>query len=169
MFRNRRLYAVLSSVLLLLVGGFLTLRSQTPNRETLIREKPDETRFVTLSGNTRPEATAENDRGEVSDALVMDHMMLQLKRSPQQERAVERFIDSQHNPQSPNFHKWLTAADFGKYFGLAESDIQGVTSWLQSHGFTVNTVYPNRMVIDFSGNAGQVRHAFRTSIHNLNV
>jgi subtilase family serine protease len=174
MFRNRRLYAILSSVLscvlALLIGGFLTLRSQTPaNREALIREKPDETRLVTLAGNTRPEADAANDQGEVSDGLVMDHMMLQLKRSPQQERAVEQFIDSLHDPKSPNFHKWLTAVGFGQSFGVAESDIQAITSWLQSQGFTVNTVYPSRMVIDFSGNAGQVRHALHTSIHNLNV
>jgi subtilase family serine protease len=168
MFRNRRLYALLSSVLFLLIGGFLTLRSQTP-REALIREKPDETKLVTLAGNTRPEATAQNDQGEVSDDLVLDHMMLQLKRSPQQERAVEQFIDSLHNPASPNFHQWLTAADFGKNFGVAQSDIETITSWLQSQGFAVNTVYPSRMVIDFSGNAGQVQRAFHTSIHHLNV
>jgi len=173
MFRNRRLYAILSSVLLLLIGGFLTLRSQTPvsgvNRETLIREKPDETKLITLAGNTRPEANAANDQGEVSDDLVMDHMMLQLKRSPQQERVVEQFIDSLHDPKSPNFHQWLTAVAFGEKFGVAEADIQTITSWLQSQGFTVNTVYPNRMAIDFSGNAGQVRRALHTSIHNLNV
>jgi subtilase family serine protease len=172
MFRNRRLYAILSSVLLLLIGGFLTLRSQTPaalNQQALIREKPDDSKLVTLAGNTRPEANAANDQGEVSDDLVMDHMMLQLKRSPQQERAVEQFIDSLHDPKSPNFHQWLTAVAFGEKFGVAEADIQAITSWLQSDGFTVNTVYPNRMVIDFSGNAGQVRRALHTSIHNLNV
>ncbi len=169
MFRNHRLYAILSSVLLLLIGGFLTLRSQTPNRETLIREKPDETRLVTLAGNTRPEATAQNDLGEVSSDLVLDHMMLQLKRSPRQERAVEQFIDSLHDPKSPNFHKWLTAVDFGTNFGVAESDIETVTAWLRSRGFNINTVYPSRMMIDFSGNAGQVRRALHTSIHNLSV
>ena len=80
---------------------------------------------------------------------------------------MEQFIDELHNPKSPNFHKWLTATDFGKKFGLAESDIQTITGWLESQGFTVNSVYPSGMVIDFSGNAGQVRRAFHTSIHNL--
>ena len=95
--------------------------------------------------------------------------MLQLKRSPQQERAVEQFIDALQDPASPNFHKWLTAAEFGRNFGVAESDVQIITDWLGSQGFTVNSVYPSGMVIDFSGNAGQVRRAFHTSIHNLNV
>ena len=74
-----------------------------------------------------------------------------------------------HNPQSPNFHHWLSASDFGKNYGLAESDIQTITNWLESQGFVVNFVYPSGMLIDFSGNAGQVKRAFRTSIHNLNV
>ncbi|HEY8682598.1 MAG TPA: protease pro-enzyme activation domain-containing protein, partial [Rhodanobacter sp.] len=37
-----------------------------------------------------------------------------------------------------------------------------VTSWLTSQGFTVNSVYPNKTQIDFSGTAGQVRQAFHT-------
>jgi subtilase family serine protease len=168
MFRTRRLYAILSSVVLLLIGSLVTLRSQTAGRE-LLRETVDNTKLVTLAGNTRPEASAENDLGPVADDLRMDHMMLQLKRSPQQERTVERFIDELHDPKSLNFHKWLTAGDFGRDFGLAESDIRTITEWLESQGFTVNSVYPNRMVIDFSGNAGQVARAFHTSIHNLNV
>jgi subtilase family serine protease len=168
MFRTRRLYAILSSLVLLLIGSFVTLRSQTAGRE-LIREKVDNTKLVTLAGNTRPEANAENDLGPVSDDRSIDHMLLQLKRSPQQERAVEQFVADLHDPRSPNFHKWLTAAEFGRNFGLVESDIHTITDWLQSQGFTVGSVYPSGMVIDFSGNAGQVRSAFHTSIHNLNV
>jgi subtilase family serine protease len=168
MFRTRRLYAILSFAVLLLIGSFVTLRSQTAGRE-LIRETVDNTKLMTLAGNTRPEANEANDLGEVSDDFRMDHMVLQLKRSPQQERAAERFVDELQDPKSPNYHKWLTAAEFGKSFGLAESDIRTITDWLGSQGFTVNSVYPSGMEIDFSGNAGQVRGAFHTSIHNLNV
>ncbi len=168
MFRTRRLYAISSAVVLTLIGSFVALRSQTTDPR-LIRQKVDENRLVTLAGNTRSEANAANDLGAAPDDLSMDHMLLQLKRSPQQEQALERFIADLHDPQSPGFHKWLTAADFGKSYGLAESDLRATTSWLESQGFTVNSVYPNGMVIDFSGNAGQVGRAFHTSIHNLNV
>ena len=50
-----------------------------------------------------------------------------------------------------------------------QQDVNTITSWLQSQGFTVNSVSPSRMTVDFSGNAGQVSQAFHTSIHNLNV
>ena len=152
---------------LLLTGSFV-LPAQTTGRE-LLHAQVDENRLVTLAGNTRPEVTPENDQGAVSDDLPLDHMMLQLKRSPEQEKEVERFIDELHDPNSPNFHQWLSARAFGERFGLAVSDIRKITDWLESHGFTVNAVYPGKMVIDFSGNAGQVGGAFRTSIHNLAV
>ena len=125
--------------------------------------------MVSLKGNTRPEATAENDLGAVEDSLGMDHMLLQLKRSAAQEQTAAQFTADLHNPKSPNFHKWLTASEFGKNYGLAESDIATITAWLTSHGFTVNSVYPNGMMIDFSGSAGQVRRAFHTSINYLDV
>lgn len=168
MSRTHRLYAILSSLILLVSGGFVALRSQTTGRE-LIRERVDESRRVTLGGNTRPEVSTANDLGEVSDGLALEHIMFQLKRSPQQEKEVEAFVASLQNAASPNFHKWLTAAEFGQKFGVAESDIQIITDWLQSHGFKVNSVYPSHMIIDFSGNAGQVRNAFHTSIHTLEV
>ena len=44
-----------------------------------------------------------------------------------------------------------------------------MTGWLESQGFKVNLVYPNQMVIDFTGTAGQIRQAFRTEIHHLLV
>jgi subtilase family serine protease len=31
------------------------------------------------------------------------------------------------------------ASEFGRNFGLAESDIRTITDWLESHGFTVNS------------------------------
>jgi subtilase family serine protease len=162
------MYAISLSVILLITGGLVLLRSQTTGRE-LIAERVDESKLITLSGNTRPEANVGNDLGPVADDMPMDHMMLQLKRSAEQEKTVARFVADLDNRQSPNFHKWLTPTEFGQRFGLAESDLQTITNWLESHGFKVNLVYPSRMVIDFSGNAGQVAEAFHTSIHNLNA
>jgi len=127
------------------------------------------TQLVTLSGNTRAEAIAANDRGAVPDAFPMRQMMLQLKRPPAQEQAIETLIEQQQDPASPNFHHWLTPEEIGTQYGPATADVNKITSWLRSQGFQVGQVYPNNMVVDFSGNAGQVRTAFHTSIHNLSV
>jgi subtilase family serine protease len=170
-FSMRKILAVSLPVIALVISTSARLHSQNTGRRAapLIVSPIDENQRVTLRGNTRPEANAANDLGAVSNNLRLDHMLLQLKRSPQQEQAAAAFVADLHNPQSPNFHKWLTAAEFGKQFGLAESDIRTISAWLESHGFTVNSVYPSGMLIDFSGTAGQLERAFHTAIHNLDV
>ena len=160
-----RAVALLFSTLSILILSTSAL-AQAP---ILITQTVDESKLVTLAGNTRPEATAKNDRGVVSDTLLLDHMLLQLKRSPQQERALRQYIDSLQNRHSPNYHHWLTAKQFGKRFGLATQDLGTITQWLESYGFKVNVVYDNGVLIDFSGTAGQVRAAFHTEIHQLDV
>jgi len=135
----------------------------------LITQPIDESKLVTLAGNVRPEAIAANDQGRVPDSMLIDHMLLQLQRAPQQEQAVETWIDQLHDPTSPNYHHWLTTAEYGQKFGLAAQDLNTIRSWLASEGFAVNVVYPSGMLIDFSGTAGQVRAAFHTDIHNLAV
>ncbi len=112
MCRTSRFHAVSLSAILLLTGGVAALLSQSALPQTsgraLIRDRIDEQNLVTLAGNTRPEVATGNDLGMVADDLALDHMMLQLKRSPEQEQAVGQFIAEQQDPKSPNFHKWLS-------------------------------------------------------------
>jgi hypothetical protein len=136
----------------------------------LITDPIDEGRLITLRGNTRPEAkVADYDRGRVEDDFPMEGLLFQLKRPIELEQAFEQYIDSLTDKSSPNFHHWLMADEQGQKYGLAQEDIDAIASWLSAHGFTVNGVYPNRMVIDFSGTAGEIREAFHTEIHYLDV
>ena len=137
-------------------------------RATSTQEREEGT-LVTLAGNVRPEANRENDRGPVAESFLMEHMLLQLRRPPEQEQALRQFISELHAKGSANFHRWTNAKKFGETYGPPTRELDDVTSWLESYGFKVNTVYPSRLVIDFSGTAGQVRKAFATEIHNLDV
>ncbi len=134
-----------------------------------ITQPINEAQLVTLQRNTRPEANASNDRGAVSDGFDIEHIFLLLQRSPEQEQELDTLIDELNDRTSANFHHWLTADEFGHRFGVAQEDINTVTRWLESHGFQVNKVYANRILIDISGTAGQIREAFHTSIHQLYV
>ena len=170
---KKRFSVVLAVAALMLAFGSRhftrVLRAQEGQTPILITEPIDESRLVTLVGNTRPEANGQNDRGRVADNFVLDHMLLQLKRAPELEREFEQHIDSLSDKSSPNYHHWLTAEEQGQRFGLAQSDLDTITGWLRAHGFTVGYVYPNRTVIDFSGTAGQIAEALHTEIHYLDV
>ena len=154
-------------------GSFALAAGPTAHAPTappvLITQNVDESKLVTLGGNTRPEAKAKNDLGRVDDNLVMEHLQLLLKRSPQQEQDLDTFINDLHDQSSPGFHRWLTAKEFGERFGVAQQDRDTIKNWLRSHGLKVNVEYPNSQVIDFSGTAGQLREVLHTEIHNLNV
>src|ERR1035438_6196455 len=92
------------SVLFLTCASFLAAQI----RPALIGAAIDESRRHSLTGNTRPEATAQNDQGAVAGDLLMEHIILQLARSAADERAVKAHIDSLHNAASPNYHRWTT-------------------------------------------------------------
>ena len=165
-FKLTSLVAICALTLLTCARTAFSASSQTP---PLIAAAIDESALITLAGNTRPEATAANDRGAVSPDIPMEHMLLQLRRAPEQEHALEKYLDDLEDPKSPNYHRWLTPQEFGERYGLAAQDLAKITVWLQSHGFIVNQVYPSGVVIDFSGTAGEVRDAFHTEVHNLEV
>jgi len=156
------------AVLFLALIPFLPARvsGQSNSVPSRISAAVDNTKLTVLRGNTHPMARAEFDRGAAPPSLPMEHMMLVLTRSAQQETALETLLAQQQDGSSPNYHKWLTPEQFGQQFGPSDQDIQTITSWLQSNGFQVNSVAAGRTTIDFSGSAGQVQAAFHTAIHS---
>lgn len=155
---------VLCVILLALCGR----PAQAQEQKQLITEKIDEAKLVRLGGNTPPAAVrAENDRGAVADDYRFEHMMLLLKRDPETEARLKQQIDAMHDPASPQFHHWLSAEQFGASYGAHPQDIEAVQEWLKGHGFTVNQVYKNGLLLDIAGTAKQIRETFHTEMHNL--
>jgi Pro-kumamolisin, activation domain/Bacterial Ig-like domain (group 3) len=134
-----------------------------------VTQKVDEENLVTLHGNVHALARPEFDRGTVNDAQIADHLALLLKRSPDRQAALTQLLSDQQDKSSKNYHAWLTPQQFGQQFGPADSDIQAVTDWLTSHGFSNIKVSPGRTRIEFSGNISQVRNAFHTDIRHFLV
>jgi hypothetical protein len=142
------------------------VRATQPTRR-LITQAVDRSRLAVLSGNTRPEANSDNDRGPVAGNFGMDHMQLQLRLPPEKQEELDQLTRDQQDPKSQSYHKWLTPAQFNQQFSPAPEDIEAITTWLKSEGFTVNVVNPRS--IDFSGTSDAVRNAFHTEIHYLDV
>src|ERR1700761_3356063 len=116
----------------------------------------DESKLVTLAGQTHPLASPKFDRGAVADSLMMNHMYLRLNRSVEQESALVQEIQDLQDPSSSKYHHWLTADQLGSQYGPSQQDIEAVTSWLSSHGIKVNSVHKAGTIIDLSATAGQI-------------
>ncbi len=125
--------------------------------------------LVTLKGTVHPFANSQNDRGLAPQGMQLNRMHLILKRSPAQQTALLQLIQEQNTPGSPNYHKWLTPAQFAAQFGPSKQDITTVENWLSSQGFTVNKLEPGNQVLDISGNVAQLGSAFHTQIHKYMV
>src|SRR5712692_9640754 len=163
----RFLRFVLLAVFLFIFSA-LALAQQT-SVGPLIVQPVDETNLTQLKGNVHPLARPQFDQGAAPPSLPMERMLLVLKRSLEQETALQKLLDNQQDKASPNYHKWLNPDEFGQQFGPADQDIQIVASWLQSHGFQVAQVSRGRVVIEFSGTAARVQEAFHTAIHKFVV
>jgi hypothetical protein len=135
---------------------------------TLIVDPIDDSKRIVLPGKSRPEVR-EFDRGPVDDSFPLNGMQLQLRRSPEREQAAEALADELQRAGSARFHQWLTADQYAEQFGVAPEDIAKISEWLRAHGFTTDAPSPSQMTINFSGTAGQVREAFGTKIHALDV
>ncbi|MGA8154518.1 MAG: S53 family peptidase [Terriglobales bacterium] len=129
----------------------------------------DDDRRIVLRGNRHPLATAANDTGRVSGDYRMERMILTLKPDPTQQAGLERLMQSQHDPESPAYHRWLTPVEYGQRFGVSESDLQQIVNWLRTHGLDSVEIAPSRSAIVFGGAAAQVETAFHTQIRTFRV
>jgi trimeric autotransporter adhesin len=129
----------------------------------------DETNLVTLKGNVHPLAQARYDRGPAPESTPTGRILLTLARSADQQQALTQYLADLQNPSSPNYHKWLTPAQYGAQYGISDADLQTVEGWLEGHGFKIEKVPQARNVIEFSGSFGQLESAFHTSMHSLVV
>jgi subtilase family serine protease len=141
-------------------------RGQVPIR---VRGPIDDQRAVRLEHTKHPLATTANSEGRVEANASLERMLLVLSLSAEQERELKQLLDEQQTKSSPNYHHWLTAAEYGARFGVADVDVQKVRGWLESNGFAVSNVAQSKRWIEFSGTSQQVENAFHTEMQYYRV
>lgn len=124
---------------------------------------------VALPGNVHRLALPQFDQGGVDPAMQLGTVTLMTAPTVAQQQALKQLLAQQQDPNSSNYHKWLTPEQFAGRFGLSQNDIQQIAAWLESEGFT--NVHParGRNWVSFTGTAAQVESALGTSIHHYNV
>jgi len=162
-----RCRTVLRVTILLVVsaGGFAVGQTQQTQPASRITSPINEQNRVTLAGNVHPLAQAQYDRGAVPDSFPVQRTLLMLRRSPQEEAALQDFLVQTHTLGNAQYHKWLKPEQFGALYGPSDQDIAVVSGWLGKHGLAVARVTKGKTAIEFSGTAGQLRTAFNTEIH----
>ena len=125
----------------------------------------DNSARTTITGTQPPLARRAKDAGPVPADMPVQAMTIVFSRSAAQDTELQALIAAQQNPSSPLYHHWLTPDEFAARFGMSDTDIAKVQSWLQEQGFSVDGVSRSKNRITFSGTAGQVQTAFGSELH----
>ncbi len=141
----------------------------TPAAVPLITQAIDDTKLAPVHGEVSGFVSISKDLGIVDDNLAMPHLQLLLKRPAARQAALDKLVSDQLKHGNPFFHKWVKPEELFAAFGPARADIDKVTAWLAQHGFAVNRVTADGMVVDFSGTARQAENLFHTEIHTLSL
>ena len=123
-----------------LTGESAETQSVPPRVSDRVVDRVDDARLVKLNGNVHPMARPESDKGRVDSNKLLERIVMVLKRSPEQDAALAAFNERQYDPNSPDFHHWLNAEEFGKLYGPSDADIAAVTNWLQNHGMQIDEI-----------------------------
>ena len=68
------------------------------------------------------------------------------------------------DPASPNYHKYLTPAEFTERFGPSASDYATVIAYAQAHGLKVTAKHPNRIILDVEGAVSDIEKTMHVTM-----
>lgn len=77
--------------------------------------------------------------------------------------AAAAYATAVSTPGSASYRKFLTPAQFRARFSPAEAEVDRVSSWLKSQGFSIGATPANRKYVEATGTLAQAAKAFDTS------
>jgi kumamolisin len=80
------------------------------------------------------------------------------------QNALEAFVRQLNDPGSPQYHRFLTPAQFAERFSPSPADYAAVAAHLQASGLKIERTSANRLTVKASGTVAQVQRAFATTI-----
>lgn len=105
------------------------------------------------------------DLGAADSSLALPRVELHFNRTAAQAADLKKLLAAQRDRSSGWYHKWLTPEEFGARFGVNESDLTKIKSWLETAGFADVEIARSKTFLRMSGTAVQVNHAFGVEIH----
>jgi subtilase family serine protease len=80
-------------------------------------------------------------------------------------KAVDDFIQSTSDANSPNYRKRLNPEQIATMFGPSKKDYQKVVDFLKANGLTITRIYQDRLLVSAKGTAAVVQKTFHVHLH----
>ncbi len=130
--------------------------------------------LATMQGGGRPYLHGHVQDSHVQAAIAastavrqmarLDRLTLAIGLPLRNQDELNTLLNQLFDPHSPNFHRYLTPAQFAERFGPTESDYQAIASLMEAKGLTITGTHPNRMILDVGGTAAAIESAFHVNM-----
>lgn len=118
---------------------------------------------ASLSATATPAAGAFVDLGATNpNEIVQVLVVLQNKNNAELQRFVYQTVD----PTNPNYHQFMTTAQFAAQFGASDGNIQNVITFLAANGITTTKVLADHLAIEATGTVAQFEQAFHVQLRD---
>ena len=111
-----------------------------------------------------PEAVASGVAPLVGHLSGTQRLSLAISLPLRNEAVLEDLLQKLYDPQNPNYHVYLSVAEFTARFGPTEADYADMRSFAEANGLAVIDTAANRMVVDVEGPAANIESAFHVTL-----
>jgi subtilase family serine protease len=141
------------------VGALLWPRNNTPitpaSTSCVIHQTP--VQRVILPGHLVP---ALHDRSPLRPTQCDIRLQLSISFIIRNQDEFNRLLAEQNDPNSPNYHKYLTPTDIANRFGQPQDRIDAFETFLQIQRITVDGVDPDHLHLHAHGTVAAIEQAF---------
>lgn len=111
-----------------------------------------------------PEAVADRTAPLVGHLPANQRLNLGISLPLQHEPELNALLRRIQDPQSTDYHRFLTVEEFTDRFGPTQADYEAVQRFARANGLSVVDTAANRMVLDVQGTAANIENAFRVKL-----
>ncbi len=112
-----------------------------------------------------PAAVSNGQALRLNSLASEQHLSLALNLPVRNQPQLDQLLKDLQDPQSPNFHKYLTSEQFTEYFGPTQADYDAVIAWAKAKGLNVTSTTPNRRLINVDGAVSAINRAFNITLN----
>ena len=80
------------------------------------------------------------------------------------QETLTNLLQRLYDPASPDYHHYLTPAQFAEAFGPTKEAYQAVTAFAIAHGLKVIATHSNRVLLDVAGSVSEIESAFHVHL-----
>ena len=117
-----------------------------------------------LSGHVPPASGLVQPLAPLAGSVALQ---LALSLPLRNQAALTNLLRELYDPASPNYHHFLSSAQFTAAFGPTEQDYQTVINFAQSNGFNVISTFSNRALLEVNGRVSDIENAFHVRLRSF--